>query len=105
MGLPVVSVPVLSINTVSTVAHPFEGEPVLNEDPVPCADSGGRDGDHQRDREAERVWARDHEHRDGALDRLIGFADRQPRHQGDDGRCQRHVEEERGGAIGERLGA
>ena len=36
----------------------------------------GRHRDRQRDREAERVRARDDEHRDGALDRVVEVAER-----------------------------
>ena len=46
-------------------AHPFEREAVLDEDPGPGAHRG-RDRDHERDGQPERVRAGDDEHRDGA---------------------------------------
>ena len=49
--------------------------------------------------------ARDHEHGDGAFDGLVGGADRQPREERDDRGGGRDVEQERGGAVRERLRA
>ena len=60
-GRPCVSVPVLSKMTTSELARPLEREPVLDEQAVAGAKRGG-DRDHERDREAERVRAGDHEH-------------------------------------------
>ena len=57
-GSPFVRVPVLSKITVSSVAGAFEREAVLHEQAVARTERG-RDGDDERDREAERVGARD----------------------------------------------
>ena len=83
-------------------AHPLEGEAVLHEDPVARGHRRG-DRDDERDRETERVGTRDHEHRDGALYRLVGLTGCEPRDQGDRPRREGHVEQERGRPVGERL--
>ena len=63
-GRPSVSVPVLSKMMTLELARLFERDPVLDEQAVARAERG-RDGDHQRDRQAQRVGTRDDQHGDG----------------------------------------
>ena len=71
--------------------------------PACARDSRGRERDDQRDGQAEGVRAGDDEHGDGALDGLVGVAEQRPDDEGDDAGGGRHVEQQRGGAVGERL--
>ena len=84
------------------LAHPLEREPVLHEDAGAGGDRG-RERDDERDREAERVRARDHEHGHGALDRVVGGAHEHPHDERDDAGGRGDVEEQCGGAVGQRL--
>ncbi len=85
-------------------AHALEREAVLDQDPCTCRHRG-RERDHEWDGQPERVRARDHQHGDRALDRVVRGADGEPREEGDHrgGRC--HVEQEGRGAISECLRA
>ena len=85
-------------------AHPFEGEPVLDEDPG-LRRHCGRDGDHERDRQAEGVRAGDHQHGDGAGDRGVEVADRPPHDERDDRGGDSDVEQQGGEPVGEYLGS
>ncbi len=78
---PRVSVPVLSNSTVVTVPHPLESDAVLDEDTILRAHFG-RDGDHERDRQAEGMGARDDEDRDGPRDRGVQVAGGEPPERG-----------------------
>ena len=82
--------------------RPLEGQPVLDEDPGPGGDRG-RQGDHERDGEAEGVGAGDHQHGDGAHDGLVDVAGQRPEQEGDGGGGGGDVEEQGGEAVGERL--
>ena len=83
--------------------HALEGEAILDED-AGARGHRRRQGDHERDREAERVGAGDHEHGDGALERLVGIADCEPGDERHDAGAERRIEEHGGGAVGEGLG-
>ena len=60
-------------------AHPFEREPVLDEDARPGPRPRSTATIDERDGQAERVRAGDHEHGDRAHDRLVGVAERPTR--------------------------
>ena len=83
-------------------AHPFEGEPVLDEDPG-LGRHRGRQGDHERDGKAEGVGAGDHQHGDGAGDRVVEVADRPPDDERDDRGGDSDVEQQGGEPVGEHL--
>ena len=101
---PRVSVPVLSKMTTSSVAGALEREAVLDQQPVPRAERR-RDRDDERDREAERMRAGDDEHGRGADERALRVAEQPPRDERDGAGAERDVEQERGRAVGQRLGA
>jgi hypothetical protein len=82
--------------------HPLERQPVLHEDPGPRRHRG-RQRDHERDGEAEGVWAGDDEHRDGAGDGLVDVAGDGPSHERDHRGTEGDPEEQRGEAVRERL--
>ncbi|GAA2202052.1 hypothetical protein GCM10009849_28910 [Sinomonas flava] len=84
-------------------AHAFEGQAVLDEDSA-LGGTLGRDGDDERDGEAERVGAGDHEDGDGGRDGGREVAEKGPRDEREEARAGREVEEERCGSVGERLG-
>ena len=69
-GWPLVSVPVLSNSTASTVRIRSSASRSLTRMPARAATLGG-DRDHQRDGQPERVRAGDDQHGHRALDRLV----------------------------------
>jgi hypothetical protein len=85
-------------------AHPFQREPVLDEDALPGGQLG-RDRDHERDREAKRVGAGDDEDGHGPLDRRARLAEQDPDDERDQARAGREVEQQGGRPVGEGLGA
>src|SRR5699024_1399283 len=66
------------------LAHGLQREAVLDQDAAAGGALGG-DGDHQRDRQAQRVWAGDDEDGDGANDRIVGEPEESPNDCGDQG--------------------
>ena len=82
VGSPLVRVPVLSNSTVSTVRIALQRQPVLDQHAAAGSAFGG-DRDHQRDRQAERVRAGDHQHGDRADHRLVGLAEQRPDDRGE----------------------
>ena len=68
LGLPSVSVPVLSSTIASMPRDALQRGGVLDQDVVPRADAGA-DGHRRRRRQAERVGAGDHHRRDGEGER------------------------------------
>ena len=84
-------------------AHPLERETILDEDAVPGGDRG-RQRDHERDRQAERVRAGDDEHGHGRLDRALHVAGERPGDERHGRGAGRDVEQQRREAIGEHLG-
>ena len=60
---------------------------------------------YQRDRQAERVRARDHQHGDGAHDGVARCPQQRPDHERHRAGANRDVEQQRSGAVGERLRA
>ena len=86
------------------VAHPFQRQAVLDEDPGASRDRRG-DRDHERDRQTESVRAGDHEHGDNGDDSFGRLAERTPhdhrRRSGEHG----DVEQCCCGTVGEGLGA
>ena len=83
-------------------AHALQGEAVLHEDAA-AGGALGRDRHDERDREAQRMRARDHQDRDGADDRVVGAADERPHDGSDGGSDQREPEQQGGGAVGDPL--
>src|SRR5699024_8600386 len=77
---------------------------VLDQDAAAGGALGG-DGDHQRDRQAQRVWAGDDEDGDGANDRIVGEPEESPNDCGDQGSTEGEPEQQGGGAVGDALGA
>ncbi len=99
-----VSVPRLVEHHDAEVAGDLEGQAVADEQAA-TSRQRGRDGDHERHRQAERVRARDHHDRDGAFGHEVGAAVRErPRDHGDDARPDRDVGEPHRGPVGDRLG-
>ena len=92
VGSPLVSVPVLSNSTVSTVRIRLQRQPVLDQDAAAGGAFGG-DRDDQRDRQAEGVRAGDHQHGDGPHHGLVRVPDEAPDDGGDERRAQRDVEQ------------
>ena len=103
-GSPFVRVPVLSKSTALDRAHRLEGEAVGDEHAA-ARRALGRDRDDERDGEAERVGAGDHEHGDGAHDGVVGVAEQRPGDRRDHGGAEREPEQPAGGAVGEALRA
>ena len=79
---PLVSVPVLSNSTASMVRIRSRASRSLTR--MPPRRHGGRDRDHERDRQPERVRAGDDEHRDRPLDGVVEVAEQRPHHERDD---------------------
>ena len=84
-------------------AHPLERETILDEDAVLGGDRG-RQRDHERDRQTERVRAGDDEHGHGRLDRALHVAGERPGDERHGRGAGRDVEQQRREAIGEHLG-
>jgi hypothetical protein len=86
-------------------ARLLEGEPVADEDPV-ASPEGGRDGDDQRDSQAEGMGASDDQHRCHPGDDFVIETDGdRPGHGRDGGYADGDVEEPAGGLVGQDLGA
>jgi hypothetical protein len=79
-------------------AHPLQRQAVLDED-APARGARRGDRDHERDREAERVGAGDHEHRDGPRRRGVRAAEQRPGHERRDRGGERDVEQQRRGPV------
>ena len=84
--------------------HPFEREAVLDEYSV-AGRHRCREGDHEWDRQSEGMWAGDHQHGDGAGDRLVGVTCDRPGDERDHRGRGGDVEQPSGEPVGEYLGA
>ena len=81
---------------------PLEREAVLDQEPVLGAERGG-DGDDERDRQTEGMRAGDHQHRRRAHERALRVAEEPPADEGDGAGGEGDVEQDRRGAVGQRL--
>ena len=86
------------------LAGALEGQAVLHQQPILGADRR-RDGDDQGDGQAEGMGAGDDEHGGRADERLLRVTEHPPDYERHDARAERDVEQQRGGAIGQGLGA
>ena len=86
------------------LAGPLERDAVLHEQAVARAERRG-DGDDERDREAERVGARDDQDGGGPEQRALGVAEQPPADERDHAGGEGHVEEECRRPVRQRLGA
>jgi len=82
--------------------HALQRQPILDQQTTACG-AFGRDGYHQRDRQAQGMRAGDHQHRDGADHRFFGHPDHAPHDRGDDAGSQREPEQPTRRPVGQPL--